>query len=330
MKITIALLFTAGLALWNGVGLAATADVWRVLLAIALGVVAFFLGRGSSRRHDYWILAAVPVLSVPFAFLNAWDWAAGLAFYGVGLVLPWFAGRFRRQQRQLIEAGHARVQALEREQALIAAEARRRERERIAADMHDSLGHELALIALRAGLLELTPGLGGDEREAVAELRAAAGTATEQLRQTIGLLREDAEPSLTPADETVEELVSRAADAGLDVLLDRVGEPLPLASLVDRTLHRVVQEALTNAAKHAPGAPVRVRIIHTPDSTEVVVHNPQSPVDKPVGGGQGLVGGGQGLIGLAERVRLAGGTFRAVPIGKDFQVTATFPRGNEE
>lgn len=323
MKITIALLLAAGTALWNGVGLAATADVWRVLLTVALGVAAFFLGRGSSGRHDYWILCAVPVLSVPFAFVNAWDWGSGLAFYGVGFVLPWFAGRFRRQQLELIEAGRERVEALEREQALVAAEARRRERERIAADMHDSLGHELALIALRAGLLELTPGLGGEQREAVAELRAAAGSATEQLRQTIGLLREDAEPSLAPADETVEQLVSRAADAGLDVLLDRVGEPLPLASLVDRALHRVVQEALTNAAKHAPGSPVRVRITHTPAGTEVVVHNPQSPVDNPVGGGQGL-------IGLAERVRLAGGTFEAGPHGDDFRVTATFPRGNEE
>lgn len=305
MKIILALSLSAGLALWNGVVLAESAEAWRVLLAIALGVAAYFLGRRSTGPRDYWILGAVTVLSVPLAFLDAWDWSAGLIFYAVGFVLPWFGGRFRRQQL-----------------TFTAAEARRRERERIAADMHDSLGHQLALIALRAGLLELTPGLGPEQLKAAAELRAAAGTATEQLRETIGLLRGDDEAALTPADETVEQLVAGAADAGVDVTLDRTGTPPPPDLLTDRAVHRVVQEAVTNAAKHAPGAPVRVRIVHTPTATELTVHNPLSPVDD-------AVGGGHGLIGLAERVRLAGGTFQAGPVGDGFRVTAIFPRGNE-
>ncbi|HEY1180424.1 MAG TPA: histidine kinase, partial [Phytomonospora sp.] len=276
MKITIALLLAAGAALWNGVGLAASGAVWQVLLAIVLGVAAFFLGRRSAGSRDAWILLAAAVASTPFAFLNAWDWGAGLAFYGVGFVLPWFAGRFRRQQLELIAAGHERVAALEREQALIAAEARRRERERIAADMHDSLGHELALIALRAGLLELTPGLGPEQLAAVAELRAAAGSATEQLRQTIGLLTEDAEPALAPADESVADLVARAASAGLDVGLTTIGTAALSRTAdraADRAVHRVVQESLTNAAKHAPGTPVTFRVEHGRTDTAVTIHN---------------------------------------------------------
>ncbi|GIG64055.1 sensor histidine kinase [Phytomonospora endophytica] len=317
MKITIALLLAAGLALWNGVGLAASGAVWQVLLAIVLGVAAFFLGRRSAGSRDTWVLLAAAVASTPFAFLNAWDWGAGLAFYGVGFVLPWFAGRFRRQQLDLIAAGGERVRALEREQALIAAEARRRERERIAADMHDSLGHELALIALRAGLLELTPGLGPEQRAAAGELRAAAGSATEQLRQTIGLLTDDAEPTLTPADESVGDLVARAASAGLDVGLTTTGSATP-SRAADRALHRVVQESLTNAAKHAPGTPVTVRVEHGPDATVVTVHNALSTVVS-------AVSGGRGLHGLAERVRLTGGTFHAGPADGGFTVTATIP-----
>ncbi|MEV0651154.1 histidine kinase [Phytomonospora sp. NPDC050363] len=319
MKITIALLLTAGLALWNGVELAVSGDVWRVLLAIVLGVLAYVLGRRFSVARDGWALLVAAVAGVGFAFADPWDWFTGSVAFVLGIVLPWFAGRFRRQQVELIAAGRERVEALEREQALIAADARRRERERIAADMHDSLGHELALIALRAGLLELTPGLGEEQSRAVGELRAAAGSATERLRQTIGLLREDAEPSVIPADESVEDLVERARAAGLDVTLDRDAGVPPSGTLADRALHRVVQESLTNAAKHAPGARVRVRVTHTADGTHVLVRSPLVPEAR-----QGA-GGGQGLIGLAERVRLAGGTFEAGPAGGDFRVTAVLP-----
>jgi signal transduction histidine kinase len=116
----------------------------------------------------------------------------------------------------------------------------------------------------------------------------------------------------------VEALVDRAAVAGLPVVLTRTGDTTPLPPLLDRAVHRVVQEALTNAARHAPGAPVTVELATT-DEVLVTVTN---PVDRTPAGD----GGGSGLAGLAERVRLVGGTLRSGVVDGRFTVTARLPR----
>src|SRR3954471_20518274 len=123
------------------------------------------------------------------------------------------------------------------------AEARLRERSRIAEDMRDSVGHELSLIALRAAALEVDDDLPERHRAAATELRQAAATATERLGEIIGVLRDggSAAPTL-PAHE----LVDRAAASGLEVRLVQEGRA-ELSPMVDRAVHRVVQEALTNA-----------------------------------------------------------------------------------
>lgn len=174
-------------------------------------------------------------------------------------------------------------------------QARLRERARIARDMHDSLGHALALIAVRAAGLELSPDLSPAHAKAATDLREAAGEATERLRQIIGILGEDPAP-LTPVDESVTDLVERARSSGMTITLT-AEEPIP------QVAHAVVQEALTNAAKHAPGAAVDITV--TP--TRIEVHNappPRRAVANP---------GGTGLTALAERVRLSGGTLTAEP-----------------
>ncbi|WP_343954893.1 sensor histidine kinase, partial [Nonomuraea longicatena] len=174
---------------------------------------------------------------------------SGLLFTYVG---PYLLGRLRR--RLVLQRG--------REQRSREEQARLRERTRIAHDMHDSLGHDLALIAVRAGGLELSPGLTSEQVRAAGELREAAAEATERLRQIVGLLREQGDDApLTPEGEGVADLVTRARDSGMEITLSVSGEP-PLA-------HRVVQEALTNAAKHAPGARVSVTVA----SSGVVVRN---------------------------------------------------------
>ncbi|GLZ76287.1 hypothetical protein Afil01_10940 [Actinorhabdospora filicis] len=304
----LALLLTAGLSQWNGLGYGGSAPVWRVALTVLLAIAAYYLGRRSPNPRDHWALWTAGALSGLLALIDPWHVFTALAVLGVLVTLPWLAGRFRRQQAELVSAGRDRVAALERERALIAAEARLRERERIAADTHDSLGHELALLALRAGLLELAPDLPREHRASVADLRAAAGRATESLRETIGLLRAESEP-LTPVDEPIADLVERARAAGLAVAFTATGAPV-----ASRAAHRVVQEALTNAAKHAPGAPVTVSV--TASAVEVA---------NPVTGASPAVSGGRGLIGLDERVRLAGGSLRAAAEGGVFTVRATFP-----
>ncbi|MFI6319508.1 sensor histidine kinase [Nonomuraea sp. NPDC050556] len=196
---------------------------------------------------------------------------------------------------------------LQRERARQAAEAqaRLRERTRIAHDMHDSLGHDLALIAVRAAGLEVSPGLAPAQAKAAGELRVAAADATERLRRIVGLLREDAAAApLVPVGEGVADLVDRARASGMTITLELSGEP--------EIAHRVVQEGLTNAAKHAPGAPVAVTV--TPDLVRVRNGRPLArPSVKP---------GGLGLTGLRERVRLAGWTLASGPSGDGYELTA--------
>lgn len=106
-------------------------------------------------------------------------------------MLPWFAGRFWCQYQQLVRAGWERADQLQREQQLIADQARLRERARIAQDMHDVLGHELSLIALSAGALKLAPDLEEHHQGAAGDIRVRAAAAVERLGEVIGVLREE-------------------------------------------------------------------------------------------------------------------------------------------
>ncbi|MER8156265.1 histidine kinase [Streptomyces sp. NPDC094472] len=271
------------------------------------------------------LIAVVASAVVAVAAVPSWiTWADRFVTVVAGaVVLPWFVGRFCRQYRQLVRAGWERAARLEREQRLIAEQARLRERARIAQDMHDVLGHELSLIALSAGALKLAPGLADGHREAARDIRARAAAAVDRLGEVIGVLRQEPDGAPPePGGAGVAELVERASASGLTVRLRIDGEPGELPSDVERAVHRVVQEALTNVAKHAPGAEAAVRIRHTAEETEVRVANAPAPTVVAVRSG----GEGVGLIGLDERVGLAGGTFRYGPESGGFAVRATFPR----
>ncbi|MFD7277748.1 sensor histidine kinase [Streptomyces sp. NPDC059862] len=241
----------------------------------------------------------------------------------VATMLPWFAGRFWRQYQELVRAGWERAEQLQREQRLVADEARLRERARIAQDMHDVLGHDLSLIALSAGALKLAPGLDEHHRQAAGDIRARAAAAVERLGEVIGVLREETEDAPTrPSGSGLAHLTAEASASGLMVELHVDGEADGLPTVAERAAHRVVQEALTNIAKHAPGAKATIHVTHTPTETKVVVENgpPSSTatIQPP--------GGGRGLIGLDERVRLAGGSFEYGPSEGGFAVLARIPR----
>lgn len=124
---------------------------WRQLLFAVLAVAGYLHGRHLSERRDWLLLVAVCIPAVVYLVPEFWTGAGALMAFGLLVVLPWLAGRFRRQQAELVLAGRERGAQLERERELVGERAKLRERARIAADMHDSLGHELALIALRAG-----------------------------------------------------------------------------------------------------------------------------------------------------------------------------------
>ncbi|MFJ9040854.1 sensor histidine kinase [Streptomyces sp. NPDC102406] len=312
-------------------GLAAASSLFTLSYGPALATFAYLMGlRSRAVRPSLLAFAAVAATGTGRIALRqvdpAAEWLVLMGTLLFGAVFPWLIGRYWRQSRELTAAGWARAEQLEREHRIVADRARLRERARIAQDMHDSLGHELSLIALRAGALQVAPGLTETHRTAAAELRAAASDATDRLHGIIGLLREeDDEPApLAPAGESVEELVERASGSGLRVRL--VGAPAP----EDRTTYRVVQEALTNAAKHAPGAPVVVETHHGPAETTLTVTTyaptptpgPTPPHPHPRGSGTGT---GTGLLGLHARVTALGGTFEAGPHKDGFRVTAKLP-----
>lgn len=283
--------------------------LWRVGAYLALGILAYLHGRHVDQRFAWWILGGAAAVggTTTAVVVTVAEAVSTLLILGVLVVLPWLAGRYRRQQALLVAAERERVRQLEREQEHVAERARLAERGRVAADLHDSLGHELALIALRAGAMELSPTLTAEHQRVAGELRALAVGATDRLRQTIAMLRDrDAAPPVT-------ETVDRARAAGMTV---HVRELPALPDLVDQAVRRVVREALTNAARHAPGAPVTITLDVTAHTARLTVSN---PADNPVGAG------GSGLVGLAERLRLLGGRLDTTSGDGRFDLTAEVP-----
>ncbi|GAA2268072.1 two-component sensor histidine kinase [Streptomyces ruber] len=270
-------------------------------------------------------LATCAVLRTPAVW-----WFYALTVLPAALLLPWLAGRHWRGRRELVQEGWRLARSLEERQHLVAERARLTERADIAADMHDSLGHALSLVALRAGALELSPDLTDRDRTDLAELRGTIADAVEQLRETVAVLHDPPGTETgagPPVNDTVEDLLSRAVASGVPVRWEQHGTASTLSPLVERGLYRVVQEALTNAVKHAPASAVRVRITHEAARTRVSVVNAAPPADGPAHapGGPASGVGRRGLTGLRERVTVLGGSLRAGPYRDGFHVTAVLP-----
>lgn len=202
------------------------------------------------------------------------------------------------------------------------------ERLRIARDLHDAVGHQVALISVQAGAMGylLDTDL-GTARESLAHIQRASEAALEELRLAVGLLREpgDSEPT-EPAGGLgrLDELIGSFAATGLNVTCNVTGQARPLPEAVDLTAYRVIQESLTNTAKHAAGASASVRLAFRPGVLALAVED-----DGPGASGNDLIGNspaGHGLIGMRERAAAVGGWVSAGPSGGGgFQVLAELP-----
>ncbi|MFJ5863707.1 sensor histidine kinase [Streptomyces parvus] len=300
---------------------------------LSLAALSCLLGsRVTAARCPLLVLAGCAAVNLAAcAVLRAqpvW-WFYTLSVLPAALLLPWLTGRHWRGRRELVLGGWRLARSLEERQHLVAERARLTERAEIAADMHDSLGHALSLVALHAGALELSPDLTDRDRADLTNLRGTIADAVEQLRDTVAVLQDPPGRNTgagLPVDDTVEDLLSRAVASGVPVCWKQRGASPPLSPLIQRGMYRVVQEALTNAMKHAPDSPISVQITHEPDRTRVSVKNAVPPADGSAHAGVGPARGvGRGLIGLHERVAVLGGSLRTEPDEGWFHVTAVLP-----
>ncbi|SEP14701.1 sensor histidine kinase [Trujillonella endophytica] len=259
-----------------------------------------------------------------------WEVVVGLVLapvvYGAAAVTGFYVGA----RRELAANRHEQALAAEREQALVADTVREAERTRIAREMHDVLAHRISLVALHAGALVYRDDLTREQTaETAATIQDNAQLALTELRQVLGVLRpDDGAHDIESPQPTLAELPALLADsreAGTEVALDTtqlVGTLDRVPTTLSRNAFRIVQEALTNVRKHAPGVPVRVALAGTPGARLDV------EVSNPIGAraGVALPSAGVGLTGLTERAVLAGGTLEhGARADGSFVVEASLP-----
>jgi signal transduction histidine kinase len=241
-------------------------------------------------------------------------------------------GMYIGARRELLATLQDRAVRAEREQSLRVDQAQAQERARIAREMHDVLAHRISRIAMHAGALAYRTDLDAvATRHAAEVIQADAHGALNELRSVLGVLRDAADlrgpggaggperPQPTLAD--LGALVAEAKAGGMNVSLVECGaRQRPLVEQVGRSAYRIVQEGLTNAAKHAPGTRVTVRVTQADDEVAVEVRNrmPLRPVDAPPGAGFGL-------IGLTERTALVGGRLQHGVTDGEFLMRAWLP-----
>jgi signal transduction histidine kinase len=280
----------AGPGTLAAVSLATRRNLPQILL---VGVVNVITAQGFVRVQ--------PVVSEDPPWLNV---AINTALMAALLAIGMYIG----SRRELMWTLRERALRAETEQALRVGQARATERERIAREMHDVLGHRISLVTMHAGALTFRDDLSRADVAASARIiQDNAHQAMVELRGILGVLRgaDDSAPDRPqPTLSDVPALVDEARASGTPVDLT-VQVPDPLPERLGRTVYRVVQEGLTNTRKHAGAARVAVHVSGgRTDGVTVRIENPLPPGSPPAGAP------GYGLVGLTERAELAGGTLR--------------------
>ncbi|HEY5199616.1 MAG TPA: histidine kinase [Acidothermaceae bacterium] len=265
-------------------------------------------------------IAVVVGASMP-ASLNGRPWDAPVT-EALAAVLAWGAAdTFRaRREADLVRAGvAAEVRDMQEREALT------RGRAAFARELHDVVAHQVSLIAVRAAMApyqveELSPAA----RDAFSEIAAQAREALEEMRTVLGVLRSTDGAVLhapQPGLADLAALVARSRASGMSIDLQIDGSPVSTSESVQLCCYRLVQEGLTNAARHAPGAAVHVQLTYGSD-LDVMITN---AVDTRPGTTESAGLNGFGLIGMCERVTAVGGDLTASRQGTGFRVRARLP-----
>ncbi|TMC11278.1 MAG: sensor histidine kinase [Chloroflexi bacterium] len=259
-------------------------------------------------------------------------WAAALANFVIGLlvnaaVIAW--GMLGQARRERLRSLRERAERTEAEQQLRIEQARHLERERIAREMHDVLAHRISLLSLHAGALEFHPDAPPEDvARAAGVVRQNAHLALEDLRRVIGVLRgpgaDDAPEPPQPTLADVPALVEDSRQAGMRLRFDnRLADLSAVPASAGRDAYRIVQEALTNARKHAPACAVGLTLAGAAgDGLTIEVRNrlPAGEAAPPA-----IPGAGTGIVGLVERAALAGGRLEHGPDGGGYRLRAWLP-----
>jgi signal transduction histidine kinase len=291
---------------------------WRVTAAVA-GLHALFV-------------TTLFVLAVESSSREFWQGLLVLLALDAAMVA---SGLLVRSQRLLVRSLEERAREAEEGHRLRIEEARHHERGRIAREMHDVLAHRISLLAVHAGALEVRRSAPEEERHAAGVIRQSAYEALEDLREVIGMLREppgDTDPERPqPTLSDLPALIEESRLAGARVTLEnRLALEPAVPESVGRHAYRIVQEGLTNARKHAPGAAVRVRLLAgdcgggTEAGNGLIVEVANLLPERAIPAQ--IPGAGTGLIGLRERMKLIGGWLEhgRTPAG-EFRLSAWLP-----
>jgi len=248
-------------------------------------------------------------------FAVQWTWIKpdpGWGAWLAGGTFTFLAGLLLRHQLDLVEQ-------LRAAQAGLAAKARAEERNRIARDLHDVIAHTLTVSLLHVMSARLAVEHDPDDAvRSLAEAERLGRESLDEVRAVVGMLRTDGDVSRTaplPGVAGLPELVERFHAAGAEVTLSVAGDTGRLPATVGLAVYRILQEALTNVIKHAPGASSTVQLTVDASAVTLTVHSTGAP-----GAGNGL-----GVIGMRERAESLGGHCEAGPAEQGWQVRATFP-----
>jgi signal transduction histidine kinase len=306
---------------------------YRIDLLLGPAAALYLLAASRQPQTSWTPRATVTVVGLLVAYLGASAAARGavpaseLSHTGLAWAVAWFAGERTRLRRQHLAELKERALRLQREaerERLLAAAT---ERARIARDLHDSAGHAISVIAVRAGAARLRHRQDPDRSlPALAAIEELARHTAAEIDQLVGTLREgcpangvvEAPPGLASLDT----LIARHRAAGLEVIFDTSGAPRPLGAAVDQAAYRIMQEALTNAARHGAGS-ARIELCFGEEALQLRVSNPV-----PAGGAP-RPGGGHGLIGMRERAALLGGSLDVERADGAFRLRARIPYGGQ-
>lgn len=309
-----------------------SAEGWPLAAGIALvAVMVVVLGTGSPANLGWFALCVLAgwcalkagtvqavVLVTGMVAVLVWQWTfvsddAGWGAWIAGTVFTLVVGVLARRQSELVEE-------LREAQSGLADRARVEERNRIAREIHDVIGHSLTVSLLHVSSARLA--VEEEPADALAALEEAERLGRQSLaevRQVVGLMRDD-NPGLTPMPgvDQIEALVESLRRAGTPVELEVVGSTESLTATRGLTAYRILQEALTNVARHAPGATTLVRVEVGVTETRVSVDSAGAPgVERP---------GALGILSMRERSEALGGKLKAGPGGRGWRVEAVLPR----